>query len=307
MYINSALSYFPMPEGRVINNSGTLVQEFIITDPQGNARLSFQNNGSGTAVVKQENSYYGFGLIMPNSPVGTPPTPNKQLYNGGSEWQNDFGNLPDYYQAFYRNYDAALGRFVGVDPVAESAESMTGYQYAGNNPIMMNDPNGDLLPAPGSKNVPFNNWTPLYDSSAPSDVQAQQDAFFEGSGGDGSGSGSPIDGGDYSAFWTGFSYSNLSFSDYKAQYDENNGNFSYGVDMFGTVQYMVPFSSNAYTLLGYSDVNNPHNLDVGIDISQSQFNAVIEQNGGTPPANQGGESLLSQIWNSPLVLSLIHI
>jgi len=93
VYLNTALSYFPMPEGRVINNVSTLVQEFIITDQQGNARLSFQNNGSGTAVVKQENSYYAFGLIMPGSVVSTPVVPNKQLYNGGSEWQNDYSNL----------------------------------------------------------------------------------------------------------------------------------------------------------------------------------------------------------------------
>jgi len=133
-----------MPEGRVINNAGSLVQEFIITDQQGNARLSFQNNGFGMPVVKQENSYYAFGLIMPNSPVAMPAVPNKRLYNGDSEWQNDYSNLPDYYQTFNRNYDAAIARFVAVDPEAESAESMTSYQYAGNNPIMMNDPMGNV-------------------------------------------------------------------------------------------------------------------------------------------------------------------
>jgi RHS repeat-associated protein len=68
---------------------------------------------------------------------------NKNLYNGGSEWQSDYQNLPDYYRTYYRNYDAALGRFMSVDPKAESAESMTGYQYANNNPIMNNDPMGD--------------------------------------------------------------------------------------------------------------------------------------------------------------------
>ena len=120
------------------------MQEFIITDPQGNARVSFQNNGSGAAVVEQENSYYGFGLIMPNSPVTPLGTPNKKLYNGGSEWQNDFINLPDYYETPNRNYDAALGRFIGVDPMAESAESLTTYNYAGNNPVTSNDPSGDI-------------------------------------------------------------------------------------------------------------------------------------------------------------------
>ena len=161
VYINGTLSYFPMPEGRVLNISGTLKQEFIITDQQGNARVSFQANASGHAVVMQENSYYPTGLIMPNSPVATPTTPNKQLYNGGSEWQNDYSNLPDYYQTFNRNYDAVIGRFIGVDPVAESAETLTSYQYAGNNPVMYNDPLGDLLPMPGSHNVNFGYWAPL--------------------------------------------------------------------------------------------------------------------------------------------------
>lgn len=32
VYINGTLSYFPMPEGRVLNSGGTLVQEFVITD-----------------------------------------------------------------------------------------------------------------------------------------------------------------------------------------------------------------------------------------------------------------------------------
>lgn len=101
----------------------------------------------------QENSYYPTGLILPNSPVGTTLTSNKQLYNGGSEWQNDYTNLPDYYQTANRNYDAAIARFVGVDPLAESAESMTSYQYAGNNPVMNNDPNGGVLQA----EAPFKN------------------------------------------------------------------------------------------------------------------------------------------------------
>ncbi|MCC8407294.1 hypothetical protein LJ707_00005, partial [Mucilaginibacter sp. UR6-1] len=40
-------------------------------------------------------------------------------------------------------YDAALGRFIAVDPMAEATESMTMYQYSANNPIMFNDPLGD--------------------------------------------------------------------------------------------------------------------------------------------------------------------
>jgi hypothetical protein len=51
----------PMPEEQLLTTS--LTQEYVITDPQGNARVSFQNN-SGVAKVTQENSYYGYGLQM---------------------------------------------------------------------------------------------------------------------------------------------------------------------------------------------------------------------------------------------------
>jgi YD repeat-containing protein len=62
------LSYFAMPEGRVLFSGGAFTREFIITDQQGNARISFNNTGTGgTAKVVQENSYYAFGLIMPGS------------------------------------------------------------------------------------------------------------------------------------------------------------------------------------------------------------------------------------------------
>ena len=113
----------------------------MIAGNMGNVRVSFEDV-SGVATVRQENSYYPFGLIMPGGYAASQP--NKNLYNGGSEWQDDFSNLPDYSQTFYRNYDAALGRFIAVDPMAESSESITTYHYALNNPIMFNDPLGDL-------------------------------------------------------------------------------------------------------------------------------------------------------------------
>ncbi|MGY4538122.1 RHS repeat-associated protein [Mucilaginibacter sp. UYNi724] len=153
------LDYFAMPEGRV-RNAGTggnitLKQEFVLTDHQGNARISFEDNGNGAAQVKQENSFYAFGMSM-TSTMNPPTSPNKNLYNGGSEWQNDYSDQPDWQQTFYRNYDATIGRFLAVDPIAEASEGMTVYQYAGNNPIMMNDPLGDYVkPIPGAYYTTF--------------------------------------------------------------------------------------------------------------------------------------------------------
>ncbi len=142
VYENSTLAYFSVPEGRVRNAAGTFINEYIVTDQQGNTRVTFENNG-GTARVIQENSYYPFGLVMSGSTVALSSTPVKKLYNGGSEWQNDFADLPDLMQTFYRDYDAALGRWTGVDPDAGATESISTYHYAGNNPVMINDPLGN--------------------------------------------------------------------------------------------------------------------------------------------------------------------
>ena len=45
----------------ILVSGSTYTQEFVITDQQGNARLSFQNNADIAKAV-QENSYYGFGM-----------------------------------------------------------------------------------------------------------------------------------------------------------------------------------------------------------------------------------------------------
>lgn len=69
----------------------------------------------------------------------TAADPTKYLYNAGAE-KND---LTGYYETFYRNYDASIGRFTGVDIMAAKYSSMTPYQYAFNDPVTFNDPLGD--------------------------------------------------------------------------------------------------------------------------------------------------------------------
>lgn len=142
VYVNSVLSYFKTAEGRVRNSSGTLTFEYFIRDHLGNVRVSF--DGGTTAAVRQENSYYPLGMTLPGN--YTPTTPNLLLYNGGSEWQNDFANLPDVYQSGSRNYDYAVGRFLAVDPYASMTESMHPYQFGNNNPVSFMDPSGNVAP-----------------------------------------------------------------------------------------------------------------------------------------------------------------
>jgi len=64
---------------------------------------------------------------------------NKYLYNG-KELSEDYGI--DLYAYGFRYYDPAIGRFTGVDPLAEKYTPFSTYNYAVNNPVLYIDPDG---------------------------------------------------------------------------------------------------------------------------------------------------------------------
>ena len=88
--------------------------------------------------IVQYNEYYPFGLQTSNSWTRENAS-NNFLYNGGSELNDNSG----WYETFFRGYDAALGRFMQVDPLASSFSSLSPYHFAYNQPVLFNDPNGD--------------------------------------------------------------------------------------------------------------------------------------------------------------------
>lgn len=88
--------------------------------------------------VVQAIDYYPFGMEAMTY-TRTAADPTKYLYNAGAE-KND---LTGYYETFYRNYDANIGRFTGVDIAAAKYSAVSPYNYAFNNPVLLNDPLGD--------------------------------------------------------------------------------------------------------------------------------------------------------------------
>lgn len=129
--------------------SDYFVYEYTIKDHLGNARVSFADwdNSGGIEVahgnpseteITSEHHYYPFGaeMEMPTTQVGTP---NNYTYNG-KEFNDDFGlDLSDYGA---RWYDASIGRWHSVDPLAETMNSWSPYNYTFGNPMNFTDPTG---------------------------------------------------------------------------------------------------------------------------------------------------------------------
>ena len=98
-------------------------------------------------VVSQENHYYPFGMNLSGVAVNTRPAEmiSKRLYNGGSELEDELlGAEGGNYSTPYRRYDATIGRFLGVDPLADVFGNETPFHYASNDPVNANDPSGAL-------------------------------------------------------------------------------------------------------------------------------------------------------------------
>lgn len=139
-YQNTVMQAIYNSEGRLYFAGSTTRYEYTMTDHLGNARVSFTDqNADGTPEIIQENHYYPFGLAIEGPWVNDPAEDNKYQYNG-KELNDDFGLGWMDYGA--RWYDASVGRWNGIDPLAEKMMGWSPYNYAFDNPMRFIDPNG---------------------------------------------------------------------------------------------------------------------------------------------------------------------
>lgn len=110
---------------------------YYLQDHQGNNRIVASQDGT----VEEMNHYYPFGGLFAS-------TSSVQPYKYNGKELDRKGGL-DWYDYGARMYDAALGRWHVVDPMAENNHSITPYGYCSNNPLNCIDPDGkQVIPVP---------------------------------------------------------------------------------------------------------------------------------------------------------------
>ncbi|MBL4605998.1 MAG: RHS repeat-associated core domain-containing protein, partial [Flavobacteriaceae bacterium] len=114
-------------------------------DHLGNVRLSYaDSDGNGTIAqseIIEESNYYPFGLKHKGYNNVSTSTNLGQKYGYQSKELNEELGL-NWHDFGARNYDAALGRWMNSDPLAEEFYSYSPYNAMMNNPLSMIDPDG---------------------------------------------------------------------------------------------------------------------------------------------------------------------
>ncbi len=130
---NSSLTYWNIVAngtmGRLKANGDKL---FYIKDHLGSTRVVVNTAGNILEIL----DYYPFGLIMSREPFG-PFEKTKEQFTG-KELNAETG----WHHLGARPYDAIIGRFPIVDPLANHSPGWSPYNYTKNNPINHFDPTG---------------------------------------------------------------------------------------------------------------------------------------------------------------------
>ena len=117
-----------------VSNSGQYEVNYFLTDHLGSVRVIVDGNGG----VLERNDYYPFGARHVRSDY--PQLAANRFKYTGKEVQVT-GEL-NYLDHGARMYDSGLGRWFGMDPMAEKYGSWSPFNYTLNSPIRFIDPNG---------------------------------------------------------------------------------------------------------------------------------------------------------------------
>lgn len=129
IYENGVLSTLLTEEGYISLSDTTY--HYFVQDNLRNNRVVINQSGD----VEEVNHYYPFGGIFESSS-------NIQPYKYNGKELDTFKKL-NWHDYGARMYDATLGRWHSVDPMAEKYYASSPYSYCGSNPVIRIDPNGE--------------------------------------------------------------------------------------------------------------------------------------------------------------------
>ncbi|MCR9252069.1 MAG: DUF6443 domain-containing protein, partial [bacterium] len=127
--------------GDLIMEKAGYLLVYVSNERQGLQRVYFDDLQVTlrTGNLEQVHEYYPFGQETAGSWQRPGSRTNAFSYNAGSE----YSLATKWLETYYRPYDPALGRFTGIDVLADNFSSLTPYQYGFNDPVYWNDPVGD--------------------------------------------------------------------------------------------------------------------------------------------------------------------
>jgi RHS repeat-associated protein len=145
LWRNGALLQVAHEEGRIVpTGTGSYRYEWSLVDHLGNNRVSFVDGGGSQPQVVQWEAFGPWGESLPAlSGTAANPFANPYVFTG-HERQSELG----VYDAKARVYDPDVPRFWQIDPMSESYEDLSPYNYAFNNPILWNDVTGKCPSCP---------------------------------------------------------------------------------------------------------------------------------------------------------------
>ncbi|WP_326983429.1 DUF6443 domain-containing protein [Chryseobacterium sp. MYb264] len=218
-FVGTSEGFYSFIENRYIYN---------YRDHLGNVRVSFAKNDQGIAQIRNTNNYYPLGL---NHIGGA----NASSFGGLHSYKYNGKELQEtgFYDYGWRQYIPDLGRWNGIDQLAEMYLSTSTYGYVAGNPVSYADVDGRWFNSDGS--IDTSGYTPRFTSS-----RQMRNSFLGISPNDGSGSGiynhssqALIDrafnlGGDWYNTGTGFSSSEGIGLGYDGSYTSLNSGFYNG-------------------------------------------------------------------------------
>jgi RHS repeat-associated protein len=146
VYQSGVLEFFAQPEGRCVAGGTGFRFEYHYRDHLGNLRLAFSDlDGDGDAEVSevlQEAAYYPYGMKHEGLAAPAVGVPHRFLFQG-KELEGTFG--VDWMDFGARRYDAAVGRWWGVDSYALKYAGLSPYAAFGDDPLRFVDPGGESL------------------------------------------------------------------------------------------------------------------------------------------------------------------